>query len=486
MSDFKTRTLEAFFWHSAFRISSQILTWCLTLIIVRILRPEDYGLMGIGMLLIAFLDLFNDMGLGAAIIHADDSCLDNETLSTVFWMSIFLGITIYTCVFFMAPFVSQFFNETKTINIFRTLAFGFIIGGIRRVPYNLLTKTLQFKNRGFAELISYVVSSTLCLFTALFGGGVWSLVLAYLSKEIVLSSIVWLVHPFKPTLSFSLKKLRLLMSFGAHVSLSRMLWYCYSHCDYLIIARMLGKTLLGYYSVAFTLSSLPITKVNQLIREVAFPSYSQIQSDKGKVGYYFLKNIQLSSTVLFPILFGLSLVAESFVITVLGVKWSRVIFLLRILALSGVIRCIASQHAPVLNAIGKPQINVKYSAMMSVIMPSTFVLMSQYGIEGVALSWLLVYPFLVLYLIIMTIRILDLSLRQFFDAIIWPLVGCISMSIPVIALQMLISNMLVELLVTCIVGATVYVLVVFSGAKEFMHDLLAIFSVYYHRLRRAI
>ena len=222
---------------------------------------------------------------------------------------------------------------------------------------------------------------------------------------------------------------------------------------------------------------MPITKVNQLIREVAFPSYSIIQKKEEELRYYFLKNIRLISIVLFPVLVGLCLVANDFVTIVLGEKWTPAIFLFQVLCISGIIKCLASQSPPILNAIGKPQINVRYTLLMTLIMPLTFFIMSRYGIEWVAMSWLVVYPFLAMYVILKTLKELNLSFKQYVRSITEPLIGCLAMILPILLFQATVTNAMVRLIGCCLIGMIIYPSVLLLISKEASMEIRSIFSL---------
>ncbi|MBU4034859.1 MAG: lipopolysaccharide biosynthesis protein, partial [Proteobacteria bacterium] len=462
---------SAFFWHGGFRISAQLVSWATTIVVIRILSPEDYGLMGMAMILIGFMDIFNDIGLGAAIIQKEESYLGEEEILSAFWMSLLVGAMIYLLIFATSPLLGSFFNEKRLPLITKVLGTGFLIGGLRIVPLNLLTKRLEFKKRGITEFSANLISSSSCILAAWQGLGVWSLVLAYVSKEIVFTLLVFYVNPLRVKFLYSFEKIKNMLAFGSNVTLSRILWYLYSNVDYLVVGKFVGKIPLGYYSVAFQLSSLPISKLNQLIKEVAFSSYSFVQGDKTMIKAYFLKNIRLIAAIIFPVLIGLCLIADDFVMIALGEKWMPASFLLKILSIAGIIKSIASQHAPVLNAIGKPQINVKYAVLMTLIMPITFYYMSRYGIEWVAMCWLIVYPCLTLYIIFKTLRELELTLTEYIKAIIVPLFASLSMCIPIICFQSVVKNIELRMFGAFIIGAVVYSTVSIFFNKETVYEI---------------
>lgn len=456
MTEIITKSISAVKWHALYRVASQVFMWAVSIFVIRLLDPKDYGLMGMAMILIGLLELFNNIGLGAAIVQRDCKTFDKRELSSTFWIGLTVAGFIYLFLYLAAPIVSGFFGEPKLIPIIRVIGIAFLFGGIRLVPYNLMTKNLQFRKRGFADFMGNISSSLVCLGFAYHGFGVWSLVAGHLAKEAVILLVVFFYSPFRPQLVFQPGGIRDLFLFGGQITLSRVLWYTYSNLDYLIVGRLMGKVLLGYYSVAFQLASLPINKLNLIIREVAFPSYSAIQSNPLEIRYYFMKNIRMLATFLFPVLVGMILVADDIFVVIIGEKWLRSRFIFQVLCASSVLKSVISQHAPMLNATGKVKYNIRQLIIQILVMPVAFYLAAPYGIEGVALCWAAVYPLNAQYVIFITLRELNIRYSEYLRCLLPPIVCCLLMCFPVLGFQLLIKELWLRLFGACALGIIAY------------------------------
>ena len=246
MKHFKEKIAHALKWQVIFRMSSQILTWCITIFIVRLLSPEDYGLMGMSMVFIAFLNLFNDIGLSQALIQREDSLLNRQDLNSVFWTSVIICSLFSLAIYYSSPLIANFYNEKRLIKILQALSISFIFIGLRIIPYSLLIKNLEIKKRAFSDFVAMSISSIVSIIAAYNGLGVWSLVLANLTKEITFTILIFIFCPFLPNCKFSFQRLRPLINFSYNITLSRLFWYLYSHLDILIIGKVLWKLKLGY------------------------------------------------------------------------------------------------------------------------------------------------------------------------------------------------------------------------------------------------
>jgi O-antigen/teichoic acid export membrane protein len=234
--------------------------------------------------------------------------------------------------------------------------------------------------------------------------------------------------------------------------------------------------------VAFQLSSLPVTKINQLIREVAFPAYSHIQNDRERVKAYFLKNIQYISLILFPVLVGLYLVAADFYSVFLGEKWLSGVILFKVLCISCIFKAVFSQHAPILNAIGRPDINVKYSLLLACFMPLAFVLLLKQGIIWVAIAWVTIYPVLGLYTVYHTIKILNLNVALYIRQFTAPIVSCLIMVLVVgLFKQLFTTTALIRLISTSIVGFLTYFLSIYLIFNKTGKDLSSLIRLFLGR-----
>src|SRR5262245_3239589 len=249
----REKIIHAFLWVSLGKAIGQGFSWLVTILLVRILTPGDFGLVAMASVFIGVIDLINEVGIEAAIVQKED--LDDEDLHSIFWVSIFSGLCLYILVFFLAPTLAALVNNGELTNVLRTLALTFIIGSFRCIPLSLITKKLEFDTRSIAESFSVITGGVASIILALVGDGVWSLVFVALCLNLVLTVSVFYFAHLTPKPICSLAKIKRILNFSISVVGSSVLWYFYSNFDSFIIGKLLGDKLLGYYSVALTLSN---------------------------------------------------------------------------------------------------------------------------------------------------------------------------------------------------------------------------------------
>lgn len=423
--------LHSLKWLAGARFAGQIIAWAITLVVIRILKPSDYGLMAIAGLLIGFAALFQELGLYSAIVQKRD--LTDRQIEQAFGFLIIVNTAIYILVFAIAPLLASFFGDPRLINIVRVLGIQFPLASIGVVQDAMLSRSMRFKQKSLANLAVTLGNGITTLSFALAGAGVWALVWGSLAGSVIrpVALSVAARHWCRPR--FSRKGMGDMLHFGSYVTASRLLWYVYSQSDVFIIGKLLGKEILGFYSIAMQLASLPMQKVSAMLDQVGFAAYSSIQTDIAAIRSHFLKAIRILSFLSFPVFWGLSAISPDLVVVVLGKRWEPAIIPLQLLGLVMPIRMIGHGSGSVLTAIGKPQIGTLNTLMALVIMPPAFFIGTYYGgLVGAALAWIIGYPILVLARLRFSLPPLGLTTRRYFAAMGGPAAAGVVMYLTVI------------------------------------------------------
>lgn len=407
----KEKTIRGVIWLGSSQIIFQVLAWTCTIFVVRILSPSDYGIMSMAMIVIGFVQLFSGLGIDQAIIQKKD--ITKPELDSLFWINLASGTFFFLTIFLSTPFFSWFFDAERLTPVLRVLGANFIICSLYSIPYALLTKELAFSKRSRAEIGANVFSSLLTLMSAYLGFSVWSLVIGYTSRNIALLLALSFTVKYCPGTVYSFATIGGLVTFGIYAAGSRIFWYIYSNADYLIVGKFLGQTVLGYYTMAFELSSMPIDKVSSLVNPVATASFSRLQDKVDELKNYFLTFTRATSTLIFPALTGLMFISSDFVNLVLTPKWAPAILPLQTLALMGIFKCLSIVVSPLLHARGKPNISMYYTMSCAVIMSAAFLVGVRYGLEGVSLAWLTVFPWLASFMVYLGCREVGASFKEF-------------------------------------------------------------------------
>jgi O-antigen/teichoic acid export membrane protein len=463
--------LNGVLWLGATKTLGQGISWFITIYVARLLSPDDYGLMGMAALYVGFLGLFNELGFGAVIIQKKE--LGNEELSNICWGLIAINVVLYVISFAAAPIIAFFFNEPRLIGIIRISAIAVIIGGFGAPSYYLLARTMLFNSRSQAELIGNFIGSIFALLFAYHGFGVWSLVYSNLILESIKTVLFVAVYPYRPALRFSIGKIKSDINFGLKVAIARLFWYVYTNADFLVAGRLLGKTFLGYYSLAFQIASIPIDKIVSIVTQVAFPAFSSIQNDNRLLGKYFLTIVRWIACVTFPVFLGMFLVADEAVTLFLSDKWVPMILPLKVLCVVSTLRAINAVNAPLVLAKGKPGIVMLNNLILTIVLIAAFCVGSLYGFRAFSFAWL-IFPVPFLITTWLSLNVIGVSLMDYFRELKHPFLGTIFMAMIVAISQGTIlsgTEGIRTLAVAAAIGLSAYFLYQMAFNREIFGEL---------------
>jgi teichuronic acid exporter len=380
----KIEVLNALRWSAAGRVAGQLGSWVITIYVIRILNPADYGLVGIASTLIGFATLFNELGVIPALIQSPH--LDERLIRQLFGFVITSTTLIFCLLFLAAPLLSAFFDEPRLTSITQILAITMIIGGASAVPNALLERDLKFRGVSLVEFLSTILGSGTMLTLAIQGYGVWSLVIANIMTTTAKTVGVLVVSRFCLLPIFRLKGLRSIFAFGANITGQRILWYIYSSADIVLVGKLLGEHALGVYSVAFQLATLPVSKIFAVVNRVAFPAYARIQGDNQQAKDYFVTSVKISWLLFCPVLWGMSSVSQEFVQTFMGPNWDDAGIVLALIPLAIPFRVISFLITPLTDGLGRPDIGLRNQATFTLLIPAGILIGTLWGMIGVCIG----------------------------------------------------------------------------------------------------
>ena len=393
------KVVSGFRWLAAGKLAGQIVTWAVTIYVIRILTPEDYGLMAMAMVVIGFLSLFDELGMGAALIQQET--LDDRRVAQVFGLVIIINFSAFALLIAISPLIAGFFNEPRLIDITWVLALQFPLLAAQIIPDAMLRRRMQFRKKSMVNFVAMIAGSFVTLGLAIAGHGVWALILGSVVTVLIKTIGFIVVARYFCLPSFNFTGLGRVVKFGTRVTGAHALWFIYSQADIFLVGRVLGKEMLGYYSVAMHLASLPMTKLGALVNEVSFVGFSRIQSEAKEVSRQFLKATKAITVFAFPVFFGISSVAPEIVSSVLGDTWSLSAEPLQILSLVIPLRMLDLVIPTALLGTGRADVGVINAAIAAVILPASFLTGLKWGLIGVCYAWLIGYS---IYFIIALIR----------------------------------------------------------------------------------
>ena len=361
--------------------------------------------------------------------------------------------------------------------IVRLLSIQFIMMPLAIIPQSLLTREMDFKKMSIVEFIAVLSGSGVTLWLALKGWGVWSLVWGSMTIIIIRTVGLNVVSPYLHIPIFSIKGMAQTITFGGYVTTSRILWFFYTKADIFIIGRLLGKEMLGFYSVAMNLASLPMEKVSGIINRVAFPAFSSIQNDSQKAASHFLKSVRIMSFLAFPVLWGISSIAPELVAILLGDKWNLAVVPFQLLSLVIPIRMISGFMSPATMGLGRPDIDFFNLLFASVVMPIGIIIGIHWGLLGVSLAWVILYPLVFLRFLSRVVRVLEIRTLDVLKAMVRPVLLAFVMYVTIIGIKMLFGTdvkSIGHLALLIIGGSMVYIGLIISFNRDGFREVLGL------------
>lgn len=438
---------------------------------MRLLSPGDYGLVAMAMVFMNVLLMFAEAGLGAALVQAQ--VVEEHTLRRIFGAGILFNVVLFALQFAAAPLIAGFFEEERLVSIIRVLSLQLLLNAFGLVPSALLSQRLDFKRQALIGLASAVCSSLCTLFLALAGYGVWALVCGSLIAALCQTVGANLAASFLRWPDFSFKETRGLIVFGGQLTAARLLWLIYSQADIFIAGRLFGKEMLGFYSVAMHLASLPVQKITAVLNQIAFPAFAQTQRQTETVRVHMLKGVRLLSFVAFPVLWGISAIAPEIVTVLLGPKWVAAITPLQLLPLVMPLTMLSPFLNTAFQGIGRGGVVFSNVFTACVFMPAAFWIGARWGLVGLCVAWLVGFPLVFIINLHRMLPLVGLKVSSALKPIALPMLAAAGMYFGVwIARSLLPAGLpaLALMAVLIVTGAAGYALVTVAtngdGARE--------------------
>ncbi len=445
-----------------------------TAILARLLSPSDFGLLGMMIVVIGLIGFLADAGVSNAIIYHQDAT--REELSSLYWLNFLAGIGLFIIILLFRPLAVALFKEPRLSTYLPWLATSFLVMPIGQQFGILLRKDLRFKTLTKIDVASTTISSVTAIAIALSGFGIWSLVFrAVIGSTIGAFALlaVGVRNKWLPRLYFSLSSIKRYLKFGFFQMGQRFLNHVSSNIDYIIIGRFLGVEALGFYSLAYGLITLPLSKINPIITRVAFPIFAKIQCDDERLRNGYLKMLKYISTCSFPLMAGMFVVAPLFIPVVYGAKWLPTVPVLQILCMIGALKSLGNPIGSLLMAKGRADISFYWFILAAFIMFTANIIGIKWGVVGVA--WSVFIATLILWPGDFYLRWFLVRMRviEYFDSFKIPAIASGLMIIFLWSTSFLWNQMndIISLVFQIIVGATFYFVMIWIIGRPLCLEL---------------
>jgi teichuronic acid exporter len=397
------KLLSGSFWNSIGEFGQQFINLLLTLVLARLLAPEDFGLVGIVAIFTSFLGYFTEFGLTPSLIKKQK--VDELDTQTVFWTTMAFSVLMFVLTYFGAPLIGRFYEKPELVSLTRILFINFLIMPFGFIPKTLETIKLKFDKVALSQIIGLLISGIVSVVMALRGAGVWALVVQQLVRVTVMNLILLRETRWLPKFIFSWSRLTEHLRFGIHYTINNLVTYASSNLDFFLVGKLIGPAPLGLYTMSFRVSKYPVQKVWQIIGRILFPAFSKLGEDREKLVQYYARIGFVLSLLLIPALLIGILAMPELVRLVLSEKWIDTIPVIRIFLIYLMVNALSIADEPMLITLGKLGFINLVKILTSIIMGIAGIYaIGVFGLTGMAwvyslvtIGYLLIFKLAVFY-----------------------------------------------------------------------------------------
>lgn len=365
MDKTRSKVFSNFIWRFAERCGAQLVTFIVSIVLARILMPDDYGTIALVTVFTTIMQVFVDSGLSTALIQKKDA--DDLDFSSVFYFNFIVCILLYLVMFFAAPLIASFYDIPELVSVVRVISLTIVISGVKGVQQSYVSRNMLFKRFFYATLGGTIFSAFLGIAMAYAGCGVWAIVAQQLSNTAIDTLILWITVKWRPKLMFSWKRLKALLGFGWKLLCSALLDTVYNNLRSLIIGKVYSSADLAYYNEGKKFPNFIVTNINTSIDSVLLPAMSNEQDDKTRVKKMTRRSIMISCYIMAPLMIGLVCCAKNIVVLVLTEKWLPCVFYLQIFCITYMFYPIHTVNLNAIKAMGRSDLFLKLEICKKVV-----------------------------------------------------------------------------------------------------------------------
>ena len=349
--------LKNFIWRFAERCGAQLVTFIVSIVLARILAPEDYGRIALITIFTSIMQVFVDSGLGTALIQKNDA--DDLDFSSVFYFNFVVCIVLYIVMFTLAPLIAIFYDDVSLTQVIRVISLTIVISGVKGIQQSYVSRNMLFKRFFYATLGGTIISALFGIALAYAGFGIWAIVGQQLSNTAIDTIILWVTVKWRPKKMFSWERLKYLLSFGWKILASSLLDTIYTNIRSLVIGKMYSSSDLAYYNQGEKLPNVIASNINVSIDSVLLPTMAFVQDDRKRVKSMTRRAIKTSTYIMAPIMMGLAFCAVPIVKLILTDKWLDCIPYLRIFCITYMFYPIHTANLNAIKAMGRSDLFLK-------------------------------------------------------------------------------------------------------------------------------
>ena len=445
-----------------------------TVILARLLTPQDYGLIGMVAVIIGFISIFKDLGLSSATIQRAE--INAAQISTLFWINVGLSLIVMFACVALAPLVVLFYHEQRLGLITAVYGIGFLLGGLTVQHEALLRRQMRFNALAIAEITALVASVVTAISLAWYGVGYWALVTSQLSLSLVYLIAIWSFCSWRPQLPARNTGVRSMLAFGGNLTGFSVINYFARNLDNLLIGKVWGSQQLGLYAKAYQLLLLPIEQINSPVSAVAVPALSRLVDSPERYRQAYMRIMEKVAIITMPGVALMMATSDWMVRIVLGPQWADASIIFALLGIAGLIQPVAGTTGWLFITQNRTRHMFQWGVIGSGIIVLSIVAGISWGAVGVAASYAFTFILVIAPLLFWFVgREGPVRMRDFYTTIVPPASAAIMVLTALFLFRRFIKidNPLIGIAVSFVIAAlvTFLVLIVFPRGRNALVDL---------------
>ncbi len=391
----KQQTFSAVRWTTLAMVGRAGLGFLQVAILARLLDPADFGLMALVVAVIAFAQIFADMGVSNAIVHHQQ--VSQEELSSLYWLNVVAGGGMMLLLMFTSPFIASYYDVPALQPLLIVVSVSFLVVTLGQQLRVVAEKELRFAQLARIELAAVTVGFAVAVTWAFVSPSVAALIAGTMASAAAMTILSWcfLAQGWRPMMRLRLLEIRRFLGFGGYTMANNLVNTFNMQADILIGGRFLSAQALGVYSLPRDLSLRVAGMINPIVTRVGLPVMAKAQHDRAFLKNVYLKTLRMTTSVNFPIYLAMAVFAPEVVVLVFGAQWADAAPLLRVLALWGLLRSAGNPVGSLIFAVGRADLAFKWNLALILVVPPALWVGAQYGNQGLALALILISLILV-------------------------------------------------------------------------------------------
>ena len=396
----KEKTAKGLLWGSIGNGSQQLLNLLFGIVLARLLSPSDYGMVGMLTIFSAIVGTLQDSGFTVALANKKD--VGHKDYNAVFWFSLFMGIGLYTILFFCSPLIAKFYHRPELTSLARFVFLGSLISSASTAHNAYLFKNLMVRQRTMAAVPALIVSGTVGVIMAMNGMSYWGIATQSLVFIAIVNGSFWYFSPWRPTFQFDFRPLREMFGFSSKMLVTNTFLQFNNNIVSAVLGRFFSIKDVGFFTQSNKWNTMGYSFITGTVNSVAQPVLSTASDDPERACRMFRKMLRFTAFMSFPAMFGIALIAPELIVITITEKWAACIFILQLLCVWGAAMPITTLYSNLIISKQKSSVYMWNTIVLAVIQLVLMVALHRFGLYcivmttiGANIMWFFVWHYFV-------------------------------------------------------------------------------------------